>query len=52
MYKQLSSNSSRTGKNRRAGPMIFVYIRVTNLGDFSPKKSKFWDSFEKRSGHF
>jgi hypothetical protein len=39
-YKQLSSNSSRTGKNRRAGPkiFIFIYIRVANFGDFSPKK--------------
>jgi hypothetical protein len=37
-YKQLSFNSSRTGKNRRAGPKIFDYIRVANLGDFSPKK--------------
>jgi hypothetical protein len=37
--KQLSSNSSRTGKNRRAKPKIFVYIRVANFGDFSPKKS-------------
>jgi hypothetical protein len=35
-YKQLSSNSSRTGKNRRARPKIFVFIRVANLGDFSP----------------
>jgi hypothetical protein len=39
--KQLSSNSSRTGKNRRAGPKIFVYIRVANLGDFSHKKANF-----------
>jgi hypothetical protein len=51
-YQQLSSNSSRTGKNHRDGPKIFVYIRVANLGDFSPKKANFWDSFEKRSGHF
>jgi hypothetical protein len=41
----------RTGKNRQAGPNIFVKIRVANLGDFSPK-SKFWDSFEKHAGHF
>jgi hypothetical protein len=34
-YKQLSSNSSHTGKNRQT----FVY-RVANLGDFSPKKAK------------
>jgi hypothetical protein len=27
------------GKNRRAGPKIFVYIRVANLGDFSLKKA-------------
>jgi hypothetical protein len=39
------------GKNRRAGPKTFVYIRAANLGDF-PLKSKFWDFFEKRSGHF
>jgi hypothetical protein len=26
--------------------------RVANLGDFSPKKSKFGDSFDKCSGHF
>jgi hypothetical protein len=26
------------GKNRRAGPKIFVYSRVANLGDFLPKK--------------
>jgi hypothetical protein len=38
VYKQLSSNISPSGKNRRAGPKIFVYIRVANLGDFSPKK--------------
>jgi hypothetical protein len=36
-YKQLSSNSSRTGKNRRAGQKIFVYIRIANLGNFPPK---------------
>jgi hypothetical protein len=30
-YKQLYSNSSRTGKNRRAGPKVFVYIMVANL---------------------
>jgi hypothetical protein len=36
------------GKNRRDGPKIFV----ANLRDFSPKKNKFWDSFEKRSEHF
>jgi hypothetical protein len=35
-YKQLSLNSSYPGKNRRAGPKIFVYIRVANLGDFPP----------------
>jgi hypothetical protein len=35
-YRQFSSNSSRTGKNRRAGPKTFVY---TNLGDFSSKKA-------------
>jgi hypothetical protein len=39
-YKQLSSNSSHTGKNFRAGPMTFVYSRVSNLEDFSSKKSK------------
>jgi hypothetical protein len=37
-YKQLSSNSSSTGKNRQAGSKIFVYIRVADVGDFSPKK--------------
>jgi hypothetical protein len=33
-YKQLSSNSSRTGKNRQAGPKIIVCSRVATLGDF------------------
>jgi hypothetical protein len=28
-------------KNRRAGQKIFVYIKVTNLGDFSPPKLNF-----------
>jgi hypothetical protein len=37
-YKQLSSNSSCTGKNCRHGPKTFVYNRVANLGDFSSKK--------------
>jgi hypothetical protein len=39
-YKQLSSNSSRTGKNRMAGPKTLVYtgVRVASLEDFSPKK--------------
>jgi hypothetical protein len=32
LYKQLSSNSSCTGKNRQAGPKIFVYNRISNLG--------------------
>jgi hypothetical protein len=51
-YQQVSSNSSRTRKNRRARPKrpVFVYIKVDTLEDFSPlkSKSKFWDSFEKR----
>jgi hypothetical protein len=51
-YQHLSSKSSRTVKNRRARPKTFVYTRVAYLGDFSPKKSKFGDSFEKCSGHF
>jgi hypothetical protein len=50
-YKQLSSHSSRTGENRRARPKKFVYIRVANLGDFSPNKAHFGGSFEKPSGH-
>jgi hypothetical protein len=37
--KTITSNSSRTGKNRRARPKTFVYIRVANLEDFSPKKA-------------
>jgi hypothetical protein len=36
----------------RAGPKTFDYTRVANVGDFSHKKSKFGDSFEKCSGHF
>jgi hypothetical protein len=51
-YKHLSSKSSRTVRIRRAGPKTFVYTRVANLGDFSPKKGKFGDSFEKCSGQF
>jgi hypothetical protein len=39
--KQLSSKSSRTGKHFRAGPKIFVFIWVVNLGDFPPKKANF-----------
>jgi hypothetical protein len=35
------SNSSRTGKNHRAGLKRFVYIRVANLDDFSPIKANF-----------
>jgi hypothetical protein len=37
-----NSNSSRTGKNRQARPKIFVYIRVANLGDFSPEQILFF----------
>jgi hypothetical protein len=46
-FKQISSNSSGTGKNRWAGPKTFVYIRVANLQDISPKKANWmmrpWD---------
>jgi hypothetical protein len=37
-YKQLSSVSSHTVKNRRAGPKTFVCTRVANLGYFPLKK--------------
>jgi hypothetical protein len=47
-YKHLSSKSSRTARNRWAGPKTFV----ANLGDFLPKKANLGDSFEKCSGHF
>jgi hypothetical protein len=50
VYQHLSSKSSRMVRNRRARPKTFVYTRVAN--DFSPKKSKFGDSFEKCSGRF
>jgi hypothetical protein len=51
-YKHLSSKSSSTVRNHRAGPTTFVYTRVANLGDFSPNKANLGDSFEKCSGHF
>jgi hypothetical protein len=51
-YKQLSSNSSRTGKNRGAGPKIFVYIRVANLEEFSPKKANFGILLKNDQGIF
>jgi hypothetical protein len=51
-YKQLSSNNSRTGNNRRAGPKIFVYVRVANLGDFSPKKANFGILLKTAQGIF
>jgi hypothetical protein len=51
-YKQLSSNSSRTGKNHRTGPKIFFYIRVANLGDFSPKKTNFRVFYKNVQGIF
>jgi hypothetical protein len=51
-YKQLPSNSSRTGKNRRAGPKIFVYIMVAHLGDFSPKKVNLEILLENAQGIF
>jgi hypothetical protein len=50
-YKQLSSKSSRAGKNRLARPKIFVYIRVANLGYFYPKKADF-DFFLNVQGIF
>jgi hypothetical protein len=50
-YKQLSSNSSRTVKNLRAGPKTFVYTRVSNLGDF-PLENQRGIIFEKYSWHF
>jgi hypothetical protein len=37
-YQHLSLASFRKGKNPWAGPKLFVYIRVANSGDFSPKK--------------
>jgi hypothetical protein len=51
-YKQLSSNCSRMGKNCRAGPKIFVYIKVANLGDFSPRKANFWILLKNAQGIF
>jgi hypothetical protein len=45
-YKHFSSNSSRTARNRRAGPKTFVYTRVASLGDF-PLNCKFWGFFVK-----
>jgi hypothetical protein len=38
------------GKN--AGPKIFVYIRVANLGDFSPKKANFGNLLKNSQGIF
>jgi hypothetical protein len=38
-FQHLSLASSRTVRNRRVGPKTFVYTRVANLGDFSPKKA-------------
>jgi hypothetical protein len=48
-YNQLSSNSSRTGKNRRAGPKIFIYNRVAN---FSPIKANFGILLKNAQGIF
>jgi hypothetical protein len=44
--QRLISNSSRRGKNRWAGPKIFVYIRFANLRDFSPEKANFMILFK------
>jgi hypothetical protein len=38
-YQHLTSKSSRTVRNRQAGPKTFVYTKAANLGDFSPKKA-------------
>jgi hypothetical protein len=35
--QHLSLAGSRMGRNRRVGPKTFVYFRVANLADFSPK---------------
>jgi hypothetical protein len=51
-FKQLSSKSSRTGKNRRAGPKMFVFIRVANVGDFSPQKENFGILLKSAQGIF
>jgi hypothetical protein len=40
------------GKNRRAGPKIFVYIRVANLEDFSPEKANFGILLKNAQGIF
>jgi hypothetical protein len=51
-YQHLSLAGSRTGRNRRAGQKTFVYIRVANFADFSPKIANLGFLLKRVLGNF